>query len=314
MSALSIITHPIYHDHDTGPGHPERPERLRAIFEKMKDRPLINHMELIEPDRAEHKAITAAHSEAYVNDVAAAINNGTRILDGGDTVVSEKSMDAALYAAGAAIKGIELLKSGDFSKVFCAVRPPGHHAEYDRAMGFCIFNNVAVAAYYAQAIGLAEKVLIVDWDVHHGNGTQHIFEQDPSVFYYSIHQYPFYPGTGAESEIGLGAGEGFTLNRPLKTASTDDVYMAAFGKDIEKIESMFKADLVLISAGFDAHRDDPLAGMLVTEAGFWKFTEILARYSWRYANGKILSVLEGGYNLNALADSVLAHLDCLFKH
>ncbi len=314
MSALTIITHPIYLEHDTGPGHPERPDRLRAILEKLKRSPLINQVELIEAERADTNAVLAAHSEEHVENVTAAIRNGTKILDGGDTVVSEKSLDAALYAAGGVTKAVRLLKNEQTSKVFCAVRPPGHHAEYDKAMGFCIFNNVAVAARYAQAIGLAEKVLIVDWDVHHGNGTQDIFDHDPSVFYYSLHQYPFYPGTGRESEIGLGKGEGFTLNRPLKAGSTNDIYLTAFENDMERIESVFKADLVLISAGFDAHRDDPLAGMLVTEPGFWKFTEILAKYSWRYANGKIISVLEGGYDLSALAGSVLTHLDCLLKH
>jgi acetoin utilization deacetylase AcuC-like enzyme len=181
-------------------------------------------------------------------------------------------------------------------------------------MGFCIFNNVAIAARYAQKIGLAEKILIIDWDVHHGNGTQHIFENDNSVFYYSTHQYPFYPGTGSDREIGRAEGEGYTLNRPLKSGSTDSVYVNAFEQDLDKIERQFKAELVIISAGFDAHRDDPLAGMKVTEKGFWKISEIVSRYSWRNSEGKILSVLEGGYDLNALADSVHAHLECLLKH
>jgi acetoin utilization deacetylase AcuC-like enzyme len=181
-------------------------------------------------------------------------------------------------------------------------------------MGFCIFNNVAIAARYAQKSGLAEKVLIIDWDVHHGNGTQHIFEEDRSVFYYSTHQYPFYPGTGAEQETGLGEGKGFTLNRPLKAGTTDSEYLDAIEHDLEYIEKKFNADLVIISAGFDAHRDDPLAGMRVSENGFWKMTELVAKYAWRYTEGKILSVLEGGYHLVALAESVHAHLESLLKH
>jgi acetoin utilization deacetylase AcuC-like enzyme len=314
MSSLSIISHPVYLEHDTGFGHPERPERLKAISEKIKKSAALMKSEFIEPLKANDHDIVAVHTEEYLKNVSQAISNGNRVLDAGDTIASEKSLDAACYAAGAMINGVELLKSGSSNKVFCMVRPPGHHAEKDRAMGFCIFNNVAIAARYAQKIGLAEKVLIFDWDVHHGNGTQHIFEKDNSVFYYSIHQYPFYPGTGSEKEVGIDEGKGYTLNRPLRSGSTDGIYIDAIEKDLDKIENHFKADLVIISAGFDAHRDDPLAGMQVTENGYWKMTEILTKYAWRNSEGRILSVLEGGYHLSALADSVEAHLDCLLKH
>jgi acetoin utilization deacetylase AcuC-like enzyme len=313
MPDIVYIYHLIYLQHDTGFGHPERPERLQAIENTIKKKSIVNNIEFIEAQKAGDKEISLIHTNSYILEVKNAIKDKRWILDGGDTVISEHSVDAAYFAAGSAISGVNLLHTGNTRRVFCALRPPGHHAEKDRAMGFCIFNNVAVAARYAQNAGF-EKILIIDWDVHHGNGTQHIFEKDNTVFYYSLHQYPYYPGTGSESEKGVGDGEGFTLNRPLPAGCSDHEYIEALNKDLQEIEQRFRADLVIISAGFDAHKDDPLANMLVTEQGYKQMTIIVGNYANKYAQGRILSVLEGGYNLSALSESVFAHLEGLIVH
>jgi len=314
MSKLAFITHPVYLEHKTGSYHPERPQRLSAIYTHMDKTGFFKKVELITPAVAEIKVIKEVHSSSYIQEVEQAIRCGQKILDQGDTVVSNKSFEAALFAVGAVKAGVDLLKSEEFDKIFCAVRPPGHHAEYNYAKGFCIFNNIAIAAKYAQKTGLADKILIIDWDVHHGNGTQHTFESDNSVFYYSIHRYPFYPGTGSESERGENDGLGFTLNRPLTGGCPEPDFLNAFEFDLEDIEKKFKPDLIMISAGFDAHRDDPLGGMNVTENGYARMTEKLVKLAWKYGSGKVLSILEGGYNLNALATSIETHLNVLLKH
>lgn len=224
------------------------------------------------------------------------------MLDEGDTHAVRESFEAALLAAGAVNTAIDAVLQSKVGAAFCAVRPPGHHAERDRAMGFCLFNNVAIGARYAQRMHRIERVAILDWDVHHGNGTQHIFEADPTVFYISLHQYPFYPGTGAREERGVGEGEGFTLNIPLPAGTGEARYLEAFRNEIVPALQDFKPELLIISAGFDAHRDDPLANMMLTESSYGKMTEQVMGIA------PIVSVLEGGYNLDALARSAEAHI------
>jgi acetoin utilization deacetylase AcuC-like enzyme len=313
MSKIIFISHPVCITHDTGIGHPESAQRLQVIENMAHESNRVKNIDFLDALKADDEKVRLVHKDSYLSEVKYAIMKKERILDTGDTVIGEHSLDAAYYASGAACYGIDLLKGNKSKRVFCAVRPPGHHAEKERAMGFCIFNNTAIAAKYAQKKGY-KKILIIDWDVHHGNGTQHIFEEDNTIFYYSIHQFPFYPGTGNESETGTGTGKGYTLNRPLHAGSNDKVYVDALKGDLRKIENTFKADLVIISAGFDAHRDDPLANMTVTENGYSEMTNLVKEYADNYAGGRILSILEGGYNLNALMRSVAAHLDTLIKH
>ncbi len=225
--------------------------------------------------------------------------------------MSPGSYRAALQAVGGTLAAIDAVMDGRVANAFCAVRPPGHHAEPSRAMGFCLFNNVAVGARYAQQRYGLGRVLILDWDVHHGNGTQAAFYEDPTVLYVSLHQYPWYPGTGSAEEVGTGPGEGYTLNLPMAAGRGNDEYRTAFELRIQPAVREFSPDFVLISAGFDAHRDDPLAMMNVTEAGYRAMTESVKDWASTTAQGRIVSCLEGGYNLTALADSVEAHVRCL---
>jgi len=311
MGKTGLVYHPAYLDHDMGAGHPESPNRLRAIMQRLDQSGTAGRLTKIVPRKAEDEWITQIHSKQYV----AALNqhaptSGRLSLDP-DTSMSPGSLNAAYLAAGGALAAVDAIMAKQVDHVFCAVRPPGHHAEAGRAMGFCLFNNVAIAARYVQKKHGVKKVLIVDWDVHHGNGTQHSFEDDPSILFFSTHQYPHYPGTGRATERGKGAGEGFTINVPMEAGEGDEEYHAVFLKSLVPAADQFKPDFVIISAGFDAHRDDPLAGMGLTEAGYTDLTGIVAGIAKRHAQGRILSSLEGGYNLTALAASVDAHLKAL---
>jgi len=313
MGQTGLVYHPAFLDHDMGPGHPESPNRLRAIMRQLEQSGTMAQLVKIDPRKAEDEWITQVHTPGHV----AALNrhapvNGRVSLDP-DTAMSSGSLPAAYLAAGGALAGVDAIMAKEVDHVFCAVRPPGHHAEAGRAMGFCLFNNVAIATRYAQKKYGLSRILIVDWDVHHGNGTQHSFEDDPSVLFFSTHQYPHYPGTGRETERGTGAGEGYTINVPMEAGEGDEEYREVFRHALVPAADEFKPEFVIISAGFDAHRDDPLAGMGLTEEGYADLTDIVAAIAARHAQGRILSSLEGGYHLTALGLSVDAHLKALLQ-
>ena len=314
MGRLAYIAHPYFEKHNPGSGHPERPERLAAINSYLDRKGFWPRVQKLQPESIDSELLKLNHDPEYIDFILKQKGKERVVLDGGDTVLSTFSVEAALLAAGAAVRSVEAVFREDFDKVFAAVRPPGHHAEREQAMGFCVFNNIAIAARYAIQQKYAQKILIVDWDVHHGNGTQHAFYDDDSVFYFSIHQYPLFPMTGLKSEIGEGKGKGFTRNIPLPYGRGDDEYIVLLERSLEEIGQKFAPDLVLISAGFDAHKEDPLGGMQVTTAGFYKMTELVSQFANRFCQGRIISFLEGGYDLNALAESVYRHLLCLLKH
>ncbi len=311
MGKTGLVYHPAYLEHDMGPGHPESPNRLRTIVQQLEQSGTMNQLIKILPRRAEDEWITQIHSSSYVSALNQHAPTSGRVSLDADTAMSPGSLNAAHLAAGGALAAVDAIMARQVDHVFCAVRPPGHHAEAGRAMGFCLFNNVAIAARYVQKKYGLTRVLIVDWDVHHGNGTQHSFEDDPSVLFFSTHQYPHYPGTGRETEHGKGSGVGFTINIPMEAGEGDEEYHAIFLKSLVPVADHFKPEFVIISAGFDAHKDDPLASMGLTEAGYTDLTNIVADIAKRHANGRILSSLEGGYNLRALAASVEAHIKAL---
>ena len=313
MGKTGLVYDPRYLEHDMGMGHPESPNRLRSIMQRLEQSGTLQRLIRIEARRAEDEWITQIHQPGYVAALAKHAPTQGRISLDPDTSMSPGSLTAAYLAAGGTLAAVDAIMSRQVEHVFCAVRPPGHHAEAGRAMGFCLFNNVAIAARYAQKRHALQRVLIVDWDVHHGNGTQHSFEDDPSILFFSTHQYPHYPGTGRGTERGTGAGEQFTINVPMEAGEGDEDYQAVFNKTLVPAADKFKPDFVMISAGFDAHRDDPLASMGLTEAGYADLTAIVAGIAKRYAHGRILSTLEGGYNLTALAASVDSHLTALLN-
>ena len=308
--ATALLHDARFLNHLTG-NHPESPRRLEAIRRELEgDSELWGQLRHETPIAASDEDITRCHTSELIDQVREASESGRGMLDM-DTIVGRESFEVARLAAGAATTAVDLVVAGDVPNAFAPVRPPGHHAMADRAMGFCLFNNAAIGARYAQARHGLENVLIIDWDVHHGNGTQAMFYSDPTVFYFSTHQYPYYPGTGARSETGEGAGAGAILNVPLPRRTSADAHRTAFTDALAAMEERFRPDLVIISAGFDSRRGDPLGGLLLEDADFVEMTKEVMDLADRHAGGRIVSLLEGGYDLNNLGRTVQGHVRAL---
>ncbi len=301
-----LVTHPACVDHDPGAFHPERPDRLKAVLAGLSESE-FKGLERVAAPRVEDKHLMLCHPAGYVEALLGTIPpQGRHHLDG-DTAVSPGSGEAALRAAGAVVAAVDAVCTGKARNAFCAVRPPGHHAEADQAMGFCLFNNVAVGALHARVTHGLSRVAVIDFDVHHGNGTQHMFERDPHLFYASTHQWPLYPGTGDEHEKGVGN----VVNAPLRAHSGGLEFREAFNHKILPALDKFAPELVIISAGFDAHEDDPLASLMLHEDDYEWVTAALAEVAKTHAKGRVVSALEGGYDLHALAASSAAHVRAL---
>ncbi|RMH33487.1 MAG: histone deacetylase [Nitrospirae bacterium] len=311
MGRVGFVSHPAYLEHEMGPSHPESPERLRAIRKQLESSGMLARLTQLNPQPASRNWICTIHDPGYVERLERRVPQSGYVPVDPDTMLCPKTISAAYLAVGGALAAVDAVMTRAVDQAFCAVRPPGHHAERDRAMGFCFFNNVAIATRYVQRRYGIARVLIVDWDVHHGNGTQQAFYEDPTVLFFSIHQHPLYPGTGLASERGAGQGEGFTINVPMPAGEGDARYQEVFETILVAAADAFRPECVMISAGFDAHRADPLASMELTEDGYAMLTSIVREIAARHAEGRIVSCLEGGYHLQALAASVERHLRTL---
>jgi len=303
VARVGFCLDPVFLEHDAGPGHPERPERLAAVERGLREAGLAKALVPFAARAATREELLRVHTAAHVDRLAAAA--GRRVRLDPDTAMSPRSHEAAVRAAGATIAAVEHVLDGRLDRVFCAVRPPGHHATPGRAMGFCLLNNVALGAAAALARGV-KRVAVIDIDVHHGNGTQEAFWTDPRVLFVSSHQFPFYPGTGDLDEVGEGEGRGFTVNLPMPAGTGDGDYRRAYREIVEPIGRAFDPELVLVSAGFDPHRDDPLGGMAVTSAGFAELMDVCLAVASGAARGGVVAVLEGGYDLDGIATSTAA--------
>ena len=310
----ALLLDSLFKKHETGDGHPERAARYDSVTQALDQAGLLALMPRIEPRNATDDELALVHARHYIEVARHEIAAGAEQLSTGDTVVCRASLDVALKAVGGVLNAVDKVFSKDADNAFCAVRPPGHHATPTRGMGFCVFNNVAIAARYAQRKHGAERVLIADWDVHHGNGTQDAFYEDGSVLFFSTHQSPWYPGTGAASERGDGQAEGRILNRPFPAESGRAEIFTAFHDDLQKAAETFHPDFVLISAGFDSRAGDPLGRFRLTDEDFRDMTHVMLSIADKYAGGRLVSLLEGGYSLTGLAAGVKAHVQELTGH
>jgi len=300
-----IVLHPDYKKHITAFGHPESPMRYEAINELLHNNLLTTPSKVIQPQKAHLSTVALCHTEAYIDLVAEDVKNQSLTLQTGDVSICKDSLDIALLAVGGATAAVDEIFSNKTTRVFCSSRPPGHHATSSKGMGFCIFNNAAIAARYAQKKYGIKRVAIIDWDVHHGNGTQEIFWSDPSVFYFSTHQYGIYPRTGHEQEVGVGN----ICNIPIyPNEDAKRIIIEVFKDRLTLLMETFRPEFIIISAGFDAHRDDPLGQMNLDEEAYEQLTLSVIKIAEAHCGGKILSILEGGYNCQALARSVYAHI------
>ena len=313
MHSTALLLDPVYERHVTGPGHPESPERYETVRKALGDTQLTDRMAKVESRPATDDELALVHTRAYLKVVEQDIARGARDLSTGDTAISPKSKDVASRAVGGVLNAVDQVMQGNAARAFCAVRPPGHHATPDRGMGFCIYNNVAVAARYAQRKHGVDRVLIVDWDVHHGNGTQDTFYGDGSVLFFSTHQHPWYPGTGLAQESGEGKGRGRIVNCPLPAGSGRDAVLGAARARLLPAADAFKPSLVLVSAGFDSRDGDPLGRFTLTDEDFRDLTRMMREIADKHARGRLVSLLEGGYSLAGLAAGVTAHVEELVK-
>ena len=311
--STGLVADALCREHDPGPGHPECPERFDAIIGALEDSGLWDSLVKINARSATEAELRLCHTSDYVSLAKHDILEGAPELATGDTAVCEHSWEAALRAVGSVFSAIDNVFSGRVNNAFCLVRPPGHHASSGRGMGFCVFNNLALGARFAQKTKGVGKVLIVDWDVHHGNGTQDIFYEDESVLVFNIHQWPLYPGTGVEIETGAGAGAGMNCNCPLPPGAGGKEFFEMFADKLRPAADAFRPELVLVSAGFDSRQGDPLGNLTLTDGDFAALTRRVMAIAHDHAGGRLVSVLEGGYNLAGLASASVAHVRALMR-